>query len=125
MRSRSRWPLGKNRTRCCIDYAALLKTLCLDAPDHLGSSPAPFLIALQDFRHRTQIGGRHVAHDLFDDARNVPKTESAAEKRFYGHLVRRIQSAGHGATLFQGRAAEREARKTAGIRLFKTQSPGA
>src|SRR5271157_6213368 len=29
MRSRSRWPLGKNRTRCCIDYAALLKTLCL------------------------------------------------------------------------------------------------
>src|SRR5271157_480646 len=31
MRSRSRWPLGKNRTRCCIDYAALLKTLCLSA----------------------------------------------------------------------------------------------
>src|SRR5271157_299321 len=30
MRSRSRWPLGKNRTRCCIDYAALLKTLCLE-----------------------------------------------------------------------------------------------
>src|SRR5271157_3321147 len=32
MRSRSRWPLGKNRTRCCIDYAALLKTLCLVPP---------------------------------------------------------------------------------------------
>src|SRR5271157_4300075 len=32
MRSRSRWPLGKNRTRCCIDYAALLKTLCLVSP---------------------------------------------------------------------------------------------
>ncbi|MGO9209727.1 MAG: uroporphyrinogen decarboxylase family protein, partial [Terriglobales bacterium] len=29
MRSRSRWPFGKNRIRCSVDYAALLKTLCL------------------------------------------------------------------------------------------------
>ena len=29
MRSRVRWPLGKNRTLHCLVYAALLKTLCL------------------------------------------------------------------------------------------------